>query len=59
MTSPFDVNELASRVAREQKAAEIAKCERSRHAHLGLAQHYQQKLALADAVETSIRISFG
>lgn len=59
MTSVFELDELASRVAREEQAAAEAKCERSRQAHLGLAQQYQQKLALVDAVQTSIRISFG
>jgi hypothetical protein len=59
MTSLFNADELSSRVAREQHAAAQAKCENSRKAHLGLADQYQQKLALVDAVKTSIRISIG
>jgi hypothetical protein len=59
MASVFEPDELACRVAREERAAAEAKCEKSRQAHLGLAQQYQQKLALVDAVKTSIRISFG
>ena len=59
MTRPLDTDELAARVAREQQAAAVAKCERSRQAHLSLAQQYRQKLALVDAVQTSFRISFG
>ena len=59
MTIAFELEELASRGAREGQAAADAKCERSKHAHLGLAQQYQQKLALVDAVQTSVRISFG
>jgi hypothetical protein len=59
MASVFESDELARRVAREEQAAAEAKCERSRQAHLSLAHQYQQKLALVDAVQTSIRISFG
>jgi hypothetical protein len=59
MTILFELNELASRVAREEQAAAEAKCERSREAHLGLAQQYQQRLAQVDAVQTSIRATFG
>jgi hypothetical protein len=59
MTSARELEEIASRVMREEQAAVRAKCERSRQAHLGLAQQYQQKLALVDAVKTSIRMSFG
>jgi len=59
MIRASDLDELSSRVFREEQAAADAKCERSRQAHLGLAQQYQRKLALADAVQTSIRISFG
>jgi hypothetical protein len=59
MTNLFELNELASRVAREEQAAAEAKCERSREAHLGLAQQYQHKLAQVDAVQTSIRAAFG
>jgi hypothetical protein len=49
-----DTDELTSRVAREQEAAAAAKCERSRQAHLGLAQQYQQKLALVNAEQASM-----
>jgi hypothetical protein len=59
MTIAFDLDELASCLAREKQAAANAKCERSRRAHLGLAQQYERKLALVDAVQASIRISFG
>jgi hypothetical protein len=59
MASVIESDELASRVAREEQAAAEAKCERSRQAHIGLAQQYQRKLALVDAVQASIRISFG
>jgi hypothetical protein len=59
MISALQLDELASCVAREERAAAEAKCERSKHAHLGLAQQYQRKLALMDAVQRSIRISFG
>ena len=59
MTDAFEFDEIAYRVAREEQAAADAKCARSRKAHLGLAQQYQQKLATVDAVQTSIRISFG
>ena len=59
MASVFDSGELTRRVAREEQAAAQAKCERSRQAHLGLAQQYQRKLALVDSVQASIRISFG
>jgi hypothetical protein len=59
MASVFDPDELAYRVAREERAAAEARCESSKQAHLGLAQQYQRKLALMDAVKTSIRISFG
>ena len=59
MASIFEPDELACRVAREERAAAEAKCDKSRQAHLGLAQQYQQKLASVDAVQTSIRLSFG
>jgi hypothetical protein len=59
MTNALDLDELASRVAREERAAADAKCERSKHAHLGLAQQYQRKIALVDAVQTAIRLNFG
>jgi hypothetical protein len=59
VNSIFEFDELASRVAREEQAAAEAKCERSRRAHLGLAHQYQRKLALVDAVQTSIRVSLG
>jgi hypothetical protein len=59
MGSVIESDDLARRVAREEQAAAEAKCERSRRAHIGLAQQYQQKLALVDAVQASIRISFG
>jgi hypothetical protein len=59
MTGARELEEIASRVGREEQAAAKAKCERSRQAHLGLAQQYQQKLALVDAVKTSLRMSFG
>jgi hypothetical protein len=59
MINVFELDELSSRVAREEQAAAEAKCERSRQAHLGLAKQYQHKLALVDAVETSMRITFG
>jgi hypothetical protein len=59
VTNALDLDELASRVAREERAAADAKCERSKHAHLGLAQQYQRKIALVDAVQTAIRLNFG
>jgi hypothetical protein len=59
MTSAPEVEEIASRVAREEQAAAVAKCERSRQAHLGLAHQYQQTLASVDAVKTSIRMGSG
>jgi hypothetical protein len=59
MNRLFDLEELTSRIAREEQAAAAAKCEKSRQAHLGLAQQYQQKLAATNAVQTSIRIAFG
>jgi hypothetical protein len=58
-SSAFQSAELAARVVREELAAATAKCERSKHAHLDLAQQYQRQLALVDAVQTSIRGSFG
>ena len=59
MNSVFELAELSSRVAREERAAAEAKCERSRQAHLGLAQQYQHKLDMARAVQTSICTSLG
>jgi hypothetical protein len=59
MISAFGFGVLSSLVAREEQAASAAKCERSRQAHLGLAQQYQRRLELADAVQTSTHISFG
>jgi hypothetical protein len=59
MTSLFDSKELSSRIARERQAADRAKCENSKQSHLGLAEQYQRKLSLAEAVKASIRVSFG
>lgn len=57
--SVFDFEDFANRVAREERAAAEAKCERSRRAHLGLAQQYRHQLTMRDAVKTSIRMSLG
>jgi hypothetical protein len=58
MIGLVQLNELACRVAREEQAAAEAKCERSRQAHLGLAEQYQRKLALVDSVQASISTNF-
>jgi hypothetical protein len=59
MSTLFNPEELAARVTREKQAAEQAKCDKSRRAHLALADQYQHKLGLVDSVKESIRISFG
>ena len=53
------LNDVAARVAREERAAAEAKCEKSRRAHLGLAERYQQKLDQMNAAMASSRTSFG
>ena len=59
MTSLSDPTELSSRIAREERAAAEAKCEKSRQAHLGLAQQYLQQFALVDVAKSIGGVSFG
>ena len=50
---------MSQRARREERAAAEAKCEKSRRAHLGLAEQYQLKMAEMDSVNTPLRASFG
>lgn len=59
MTSLSDATELSSRIAREERAAAEAKCEKSRQAHLGLAQRYLQQFALVDVAKPIGGVSVG